>query len=661
MTKRVLLLEPNYCNKYPPMGLMKLATYHRLQKDWEVVFYKGDLKKFVVEEYTREAIRDLTKIAPRFPWKTNVSAIEKYIKTGKHDLNSQCYKLWNDELHYFSDDEIMKIRNFLEKYRQFYRTKDYFKRPRWDRVCVTTLFTFYWKITVETIEFAKKIVKKPYDKTLMVGGIMATVVADELEKTTKVKPFKGCINACNIFDDKPLDIPVDELSLDYSILDEIDYKYPCVDAYYGYMTRGCVNKCPFCAVPKLEPEYKDYIPLKQRIDETKKRFGEQRNLLLLDNNVFASRRFYEIIDEIKDCGFAKGAKYIPPNPWQILIGRLEDGWNERAAIRQTIKLLMETVESCKDKFSRDMYSYLIANRLCNEHTAPKGGLISACRVMAQRFDQCRKLPRIRHVDFNQGLDARLATEEKVKKLSEIAIHPLRIAFDSWQLREHYLRAVCLAAKYDIRSMSNYLLYNFQDEPIELYRRLLLNVDLALELDVNIYSFPMKYHPIYDSQWFANRHYLGTYWNRKKIRTIQVVLNSTKGKVGRGRTFFFKAFGKNENEFEELLQMPEALVVKRWDAEIAGLTEQWRNFRKKLSTQELEMAETIVGTNVFEPENWKHFPENVRRYLNFYLVSENEIPTASYSQKQQAIKSFEAMCPTEVSVECRRLLDSYNTK
>ena len=37
---RVLLVEPNYKNKYPPMGLMKISTYHKMRKD-EVRFVKG--------------------------------------------------------------------------------------------------------------------------------------------------------------------------------------------------------------------------------------------------------------------------------------------------------------------------------------------------------------------------------------------------------------------------------------------------------------------------------------------------------------------------------------------------------------------------------------------------------------------------------------------
>ena len=37
---KVLLVEPNYKNKYPPMGLMKISTYHKMLGD-EVHFVKG--------------------------------------------------------------------------------------------------------------------------------------------------------------------------------------------------------------------------------------------------------------------------------------------------------------------------------------------------------------------------------------------------------------------------------------------------------------------------------------------------------------------------------------------------------------------------------------------------------------------------------------------
>jgi hypothetical protein len=45
--KKVLLLEPNYKNKYPPMGLMKLATYYRNRGD-DVRFFIGDLRDLAI-------------------------------------------------------------------------------------------------------------------------------------------------------------------------------------------------------------------------------------------------------------------------------------------------------------------------------------------------------------------------------------------------------------------------------------------------------------------------------------------------------------------------------------------------------------------------------------------------------------------------------------
>ena len=33
MSRKVLLIEPNYKNKFPPIGLMKMATYFRIGAD----------------------------------------------------------------------------------------------------------------------------------------------------------------------------------------------------------------------------------------------------------------------------------------------------------------------------------------------------------------------------------------------------------------------------------------------------------------------------------------------------------------------------------------------------------------------------------------------------------------------------------------------------
>ena len=49
--RRILLIEPNYKNKFPPIGLMKMATYFRMRGD-DVIFFKGELRDFLLDWFT---------------------------------------------------------------------------------------------------------------------------------------------------------------------------------------------------------------------------------------------------------------------------------------------------------------------------------------------------------------------------------------------------------------------------------------------------------------------------------------------------------------------------------------------------------------------------------------------------------------------------------
>ena len=494
------------------------------------------------------------------------------------------------------------------------------------------------------------------------------MVPERVEAVTEVTPHCGILNITHFPDDPVLPAPfthtvIDALPLDYSLLDETDYQYPEIDAFYGYATRGCVNRCPFCVVPILEPEYRDFIPLKERINYTSKVFGEQRNLLLLDNNVFASARFEKIVNEIKTCGFGRNGKYVRPNQLEIAVRQLEQGWNERAYLRRIVRLLGKYKEWAELHESEERYNHLYSllsnNGLLHDYTVTRDAALAVCKEIAKDYDAWHKKrthPIARIVDFNQGLDARLATPARMRKLSEICIRPLRIAFDDWKYRAHYVRAIKLGEKNGIVNSSNYLLYNFRDTPEDLYNRLLLNIDLCDALGVNIYSFPMKYHPITDPEYFSNRDYVGIHWNRKFIRTIQSVLNSTHGKIGRGRTFFFKAFGRNLEEFQDLLEMPEAFIIRRWDAEICGLKAKWLRARQAMSASEREEAEYIVHQNVFDAAEIKKHSARVAKFLSFYLVPREDIPVAPPKTKKEAMAKFEASCPSDVSDICRKLLE-----
>lgn len=560
MSRKVLLIEPNYKNKFPPIGLMKIATYFRLRGD-DVVFFKGELREFLLDWLTNLCIEKIVSIDDNINWRLKGDKIKQYIKTGKQDDFRA--------IHIEQSNYEVLLYPWIDQYRKEYRSGKLSNESKFDYVCVTTLFTFYWKITIETIEFAKTIVKDLAN--LNVGGVLASIQPEEIYNETGIMPHCGTLHSKGDID---LDNPyiIDELPLDYSILDEIDYIYPDNNAYFSYTTRGCIRKCAFCAVRTLEPHYIDRIPLKERIDRTRKLYGEQQNLLLMDNNVMASTQFLQIIQDIKDCGFAAGSKYIETNQYDLAIRNLRLHLNDRAYTRKAFKLLEELNEM--KRFSEDERTEIYATRdkfgLLSLDTCSRKALIQSYHVFApyftKRYSNLKGKQRI--IDFNQGVDARLFTEEIVSALSEIAIRPLRIAFDNIKTKPKYLKAIEMSINHGLKDFSNYLLYNFTDKPEDLYERMRINVDLCEKYNVNIYSFPMKYHPI-RGEHSHDRDYIGKYWNRQYIRAIQAVLNSTKGKIGRGVSFFKKAFGENIEEYLKLLEMPETMIIYRYFFEWLG--------------------------------------------------------------------------------------------
>lgn len=627
MKRKVLLVEPNYKNKYPPMGLMKLATYYRMVGD-DVRFYKGDMRLLAVDLICEDLINHLNLIHPNTFWQAYYPILFNFIKLGRYSF------LENDEI--FKEEDVL---NAVKEYRKKYVAKDYFTNPRFDKVGITTLFTFYWEKTIDTINFAKQLCKSQED--VMVGGIMSSLLADEVYEATGIRPFVGLLNHKGDID-KDNDLIIDELPLDYSILEEIDYTYPAHNAYFAYMTRGCVNKCRFCAVPKLEPQYCDYIGIKDKIEYTKQRFGEQKDLLLLDNNVLASKCYDKIIDEIVECNFGVGATYSTPNEYEITLKNLYDSYNDRAYIRKAIKIYKEIMENLQDAEEKvELYAKLEDKHCLNFYTATKEAIFELDEYVKPLYAKIYKPShKKRIVDFNQGIDSRLITSENMTKLAEVNIYPLRIAFDHWSLKDIYEKSVRTAVKSGIKNLSNYLLYNFEDKPEELYYRLRMNVDLCEELGASIYSFPMKYHPINDKEFFMNRDYIGKHWNRKFIRAVQAVLNSTKGKIGKGVEFFEEAFGKDVNEFMKILWMPETFIIYRriYDETLrnrladrykdhspndCNLTNEWWEKLNNLSKEKQENAKAIIALNHFKKDEYKCDDVEIEEILSYYRITRND--------------------------------------
>ena len=423
MGREILLVEPGYRNKYPPLGLMKIAAYHRERGD-QVYFHK----------------------------------------------------------HGFGQVE----------------------KRSWDRVYVTTLFSFEWRRTAKAIDWSIRQVKGD-KRRVFVGGIAASLMHErylEVPEWTGVRFIKGLL----------VESPATSLELtgedgteagergrkgieDYPpyygwLTDEnrsenYPYRYPVEDAYIGYASRGCVRKCKFCGVPTLEGGQKVLNNMKGWVEAIKRGSGPKRDLILMDNNVTAAPNYKDIMAEIRDLGFRNGA--MQENP-------------------QTGKL------------------------------------------------------RQRRVDFNQGVDARILVKSPMflREMATIAIKPLRIAFDHIGMSKIYRQAVEMAADEGIDEISNYMLYNFRDGPEDLYARMRVNREVNEERKIKVWSFPMRYQPVTH----IDRSHVGPKWTWYELRAFQIMLQVTHGAVSSTAGYFELAYGANGEEFRELLVRPLAFIWHR---------------------------------------------------------------------------------------------------
>ncbi len=588
--RKILLVEPNYHNKYPPLGLMKLSAYHRSLGD-SVVFFKGKYSDYVFSERYESCI-------------SKIKSQGFNIEDGSHFEN--LVGLYLKKRQSGIRDEILSlvpagyfhiVQHHLKHFAQTYSPQ-----RNWDRVYVTTLFTFSWKQTIEAIQFSKKVVKSL--DSLYVGGVAASLIPELIAQATGLAVGKhiitGLLDEPGVLDDN--EIIIDEITPDYSILETIDHHYPLDTGYLTYMTKGCTRTCSFCAVPKLEPIYKEKITIKQQLATIASVHGERKDLILMDNNVLGSPRFPEIIEEILDMGFHKGAKFVEPNRFEILTDYLVQGdndYNEQSYLEKIFHLLNGFRDRVKNVELQEKYVELLSSRqLDSLDTICKENILDSKSEINEFIEAFRnKVPKQRYVDFNQGIDCRYVNEENMALLSKLPIRPMRIAFDYLALRKTYENAIRLADQHGVRTLSNYILFNYRDKPAELWERLKVNQDLNKELESSVYSFPMKFIPLYGKE-ATDRTFIGRHWNRKFIRAVQCILNVTRGVVSVNPEFFDIAFGKSLDEFLELLVMPESYILYRNHFRENGQTEKWRHQYKNLSTNELAEANEIIFASDF---------------------------------------------------------------
>ncbi len=519
--KRILLIEPGYKNKYPPLGLMKIAQYHGPQG-------KGDYVRFVKGE----------------------------------------------------DPAVLT--------------------QSWDRIYVTTLFSFEWKRIAASIDFALRAANDFADR-VFVGGIAASLMHQRFLDEPRwrgVRFINGLLDkppalslqlddfAEELYADDLNGTPIEDLIPDYSILDQISYTYPVRDAYFTYASRGCIRKCSFCGVPKLEGGQRDTPSLAGVVNGIERLYGPKKDLILMDNNVVASARFRDIIAEIRDLGFARGA---------------------------TLR--------------RGRTTYL------------------------------------RRVDFNQGVDARILCRDPMflRELSTICIAPLRIAFDHLGLRKPYEQAIRYAFDAGLKDLSNYMLYNFHDTPADLFERMRLNVTLNEELGIRIFSFPMRYQPTdlpdrshIGEHW--NRYYL-----RSMQIVLQATHGIVSGSPDYFKRAFGNTYQEFE---DILVRPHHFVFNREWYEELGGRATfaEYSTVLRRLSTsQRSELLKILCGAQLHEYRliHAQLRDRSLRNMLAFYLPLPREEESVIWAEvkrlREDTVKRYGTL-PDDERVEDAGLQD-----
>jgi hypothetical protein len=186
---RVLLVEPDYYARYPPLGLLKIATHHRLQ-----------------------------------------------------------------------DDEVYFVRGCVE-----------IRPPEPEVIYVTSLFTYAWRPVRDAIAFYRRSFP---EARILLGGIYASLIPDHAKLLGADEVHVGL---------KP---EFEDLVPSWDLIPEWD-------GSILFASRGCIRKCGFCSVPKLEGPPAD---LRERIQSLI--YPGHRRVILWDNNILGNTNWEPIFDEL---------------------------------------------------------------------------------------------------------------------------------------------------------------------------------------------------------------------------------------------------------------------------------------------------------------------------------------------------------------------------
>lgn len=156
-----------------------------------------------------------------------------------------------------------------------------------DAILMSCIFTYYSKVYEKTIDFY---LNKFPEAKITVGGAFPSLNPKWFNKWNgAVTVHKGLCNEIESLTPK----------FNVDIQSEDKNPYPR-DKIVLYASRGCSNKCRYCAVPKLEGGMKPFKSISGMLNDANMPYAS--SVVLFDNNFTAHEHFDNIVDELIEFG-----------------------------------------------------------------------------------------------------------------------------------------------------------------------------------------------------------------------------------------------------------------------------------------------------------------------------------------------------------------------
>ena len=265
--------------------------------------------------------------------------------------------------------------------------------PQPGKIYVTSLFSYSWR----AVHAAVRYYKDRFPETpISLGGIYASLLPDHAALSKADEVYVGL----------------------YPEAEDLMPAWDLVPEWNGsilFASRGCIRKCGFCSVPKLEGRPQAFkFGIRQFV------WPGHTKVILWDNNILGNANWRVVFDEIAEMGL--------------------------------------------------------------------------------------------EVDFNQGLDARLITDEVAQRLAGLRFYNLRIAYDYKGVGPFVERALerLEAAGISRRRVVVYTLYNYIDDPENFKTR----VEEILTWGAT--SYPMRFEPLTS---LTKNAYVSPRWTREGLQNV----------------------------------------------------------------------------------------------------------------------------------------------